>query len=625
MVCVDCSNGWYCIEVEKGGEMAKVTLVRENINILKINSKIYWLNKQPIPDGHSLSVDDWTEITLTSGNLSNTPLSAGIYWYHHIGPPPPPQNFNVDFVGQHIFAESMIILEWGAPTAADWGKPTETLTGYKIETTNSTNGVGWVVFVELYDTTIERYEFAVGDFALLDKYFFRITAIYSLRGSIAIDDTTGIVIDAIPNDVSNVVWDVIESGGALKMDSSWENGVSSGGSEIIEYHFEKSDDDGATWTKFMDVSRNATFDTTGGTTTTLQNIKFDELTWETGYVVRIKARNSQFTSGGSGKSNRIWYGPNTPPDDVSNVVVGWDVSNINVAWENGVSSGGSEIIEYHFEKSDDDGATWTKFMDVSRNTTFDTTGGTTTTLQNIKFEDLTWETGYVFRIKARNSQGRSGSSSSNSIWYGPVPDVTTFVATPGNNFVYLQWEEPNTTFFVWGTSYKIEQSVDAGVTWAVSETENTPHTITDLNNGQVIIFKITAKNALGEGNPSEQISVVVGPQPDSIATVVNVGNGTPIRFIIQGASGEWLNLSNNVSTIAEKEIFEHYSSYGPTWFGIEGGIIIEAFEYWGDNEWLITPSVNLTKLPVSEWRNILHADGEYGVNWGGSKMGFEEN
>ena len=75
--------GWYCIEVTTYSR-ADVVFTEEKIVFGNINSKIYRLNKHPIPDGQSLSVADWTERTITSDNVSDIMLNPGIYWYQVI-------------------------------------------------------------------------------------------------------------------------------------------------------------------------------------------------------------------------------------------------------------------------------------------------------------------------------------------------------------------------------------------------------------------------------------------------------------------------------------------------------------------------------------------------------------
>ena len=74
--------GWYCDEVTyNGGAFANVVFAEWKININNIDSTIYFLNKQPIPDGITLSFSDWTPITLTNSNYESILLNPGIYWY----------------------------------------------------------------------------------------------------------------------------------------------------------------------------------------------------------------------------------------------------------------------------------------------------------------------------------------------------------------------------------------------------------------------------------------------------------------------------------------------------------------------------------------------------------------
>jgi hypothetical protein len=77
--------GWYCNEVSFPGKMANLVFEEWGIeNLTEIDRKIFFLNKQPIPNGISLSSSDWTPINLTSINYSSVFLNPGIYWYQVI-------------------------------------------------------------------------------------------------------------------------------------------------------------------------------------------------------------------------------------------------------------------------------------------------------------------------------------------------------------------------------------------------------------------------------------------------------------------------------------------------------------------------------------------------------------
>jgi hypothetical protein len=74
--------GWYCDEVTyNDGVYANIVFAEWKININNIDSTIYFLNKQPVPDGVTLSFSDWTPITLTNSNYESILLNPGIYWY----------------------------------------------------------------------------------------------------------------------------------------------------------------------------------------------------------------------------------------------------------------------------------------------------------------------------------------------------------------------------------------------------------------------------------------------------------------------------------------------------------------------------------------------------------------
>jgi hypothetical protein len=74
--------GWYCIELTtRINLLGAMNLWNFPTQDVEVNSKIYLLNKSPIPDGQSLSVDNWTEYDYGGNDWKDVILPAGIYWF----------------------------------------------------------------------------------------------------------------------------------------------------------------------------------------------------------------------------------------------------------------------------------------------------------------------------------------------------------------------------------------------------------------------------------------------------------------------------------------------------------------------------------------------------------------
>ena len=104
--------GWYCNEVSSPGKMAKLVFEEWGIESLtEIDRKIYFLNKQPIPSGISLSTSDWTPINLTSINYSSVFLNPGIYWYQVIDSYSAYENYHNNLIINYIPITKKTILD----------------------------------------------------------------------------------------------------------------------------------------------------------------------------------------------------------------------------------------------------------------------------------------------------------------------------------------------------------------------------------------------------------------------------------------------------------------------------------------------------------------------------------
>jgi subtilisin family serine protease len=293
-----------------------------------------------------------------------------------------------------------------------------------------------------------------------------------------------------PNPVApSVPTSLTAVGGVTQASLSWTAPTQSGGADVTDYVVEYSSNSGSTWTVFADgVSTSTTATVTG-------------LANGTTYQFQVKAISSGGTSEPSASASAI-VGVPSAPTSLSATPLGL---SIRLSWTAPAQNGGSVITDYVAQFSTDSGATWSTFSDsVSTSPTTTVTG-------------LTNGLTYQLRVSAVNSVGTSAPSSVVIAvpWAASLPssplDLT--IASYGLNQVGLSWTIPATNGGDTITDYVIEYSSTSGSTWAtftdpVSSIRST--TVTDLVSGVSYIFRVSARNSAGTGDPSV-VSAAVSP------------------------------------------------------------------------------------------------------------------
>lgn len=277
---------------------------------------------------------------------------------------------------------------------------------------------------------------------------------------------------------------------------SWTAPTDTGGSAITDYTIESSSDSGTTWTAFAD-----------GTSTTA-SARVTGLTNGTAYSFRVSAVNAAGTGTASATASAT---PVTTPTAATTVVGTAGDTQVALTWTAPTDNGGSAITDYTVEYSSDSGATWTTFAD-----------GTSTTA-SATLTGLTNGTSYTFRVKPINAVG-TGTTSTASAAVVPVttPGVPTSVAaTADGTSATVTWTAPTVTGGTAITGYKVEQSIDTGVTWttAAADTASTAVTATysDLTSGASYSFRVSAINAVGTGTASTaSAEVQTGPSAGEV-------------------------------------------------------------------------------------------------------------
>jgi len=256
---------------------------------------------------------------------------------------------------------------------------------------------------------------------------------------------------------------------------------------------------GSAITSYIVTSNTGGFTATGGSSP----ITITGLTNGVAYTFTVTAVNAIATSSASIISNSVT--PATPPDVPINVAATIGDSSASVSWSAPADNGGSPITSYTVI------ASIGGFSATTSNTTAIVTG-------------LTNGTAYTFTVTATNAFGTSSSSgTSNSVTPASIPDApTNLAATVQDSSIDLTWSVPVSNGGSPITDYIVEYKLTNGGVWSVfaDGVSTTPAaTVTSLSNDNSYDFRIIAKNAVGSGIASTEVSSA----PGSPAQVIILG------------------------------------------------------------------------------------------------------
>ncbi len=249
-----------------------------------------------------------------------------------------------------------------------------------------------------------------------------------------------------------------------------------------------------------------------------------------------------------------WDVPDAPDQPYAEVA---SSTTVTVTWL-APANNGSAIEGYKVEQSVDAGVTWVDSTCIPALTPAST---------SCVASDLSNGTAYTFQVSATNAVGTGDLSlASDSVTTWDVPDAPDqpYAEVASSTTVTVTWLAPaNNGSAIEG--YKVEQSVDAGVTWVDSTCipaltpASTSCVASDLSNGTAYTFQVSATNAVGTGDlslASDSVTTWDVPdapdQPDAevaSSTTVTVtwsapaNNGSAIegyKVEQQAAGGAWV-------------------------------------------------------------------------------------
>lgn len=293
---------------------------------------------------------------------------------------------------------------------------------------------------------------------------------------------------------------------------SWSAPSSQGDAAITDYSIQYSTD-GTHWSSFAH------------TASTLTSATITGLTNGTSYQFRVAAINAWGTGAYETYANSL--APGSLPGSPTSLAGSYRDASVALTWSAPSSNGGSPIRDYKVEYSSNNGSTWDIFSRASSSATSETVTG------------LSNGTSYIFRVSAINDPGTgTASTSTGAITPKTSPSApTSLIVTPGNSQVSIAFTAGATGGSAI-TDYIIEYSSNSGSSWSTfahTASSSSPQVVSGLTNYTNYIFRLTAKNIVGNGITSQSTSPI-SPRGDltSIAlTRQSAGNTSGEIFSIQ--------------------------------------------------------------------------------------------
>jgi predicted phage tail protein len=221
--------------------------------------------------------------------------------------------------------------------------------------------------------------------------------------------------------------------------------------------------------------------------------------------------------GESEPSNEVSAVPCAVPSPPRNLTAIAGNASVALSWEPPADDGGMAVTNYTIYYGTNSG-NYTMNMIVGNLTGYTITG-------------LTNGQRYYFAVSAINEVGESEKSNEFSAVPCTLPSAPkNLTAVAGNRNVTLTWEPPADNGGAAVTNYTIYYGTSSGnYTNNITVGNITSYTITGLINGQRYYFAVSAFNAVGESEKSNEVSAVpctVPSAPQNLTAVAGNGNVT---------------------------------------------------------------------------------------------------
>jgi subtilisin family serine protease len=419
-------------------------------------------------------------------------------------------------------------LSWTAPTQSGGADVTDYVVEY-----SSNSGSTWTVFADGVSTSTAA---TVTGLTNGTTYQFRVKAVSSGGTSEASSTATAVVgVPSAPTSLSATPL-------GLSIRLSWTAPAQNGGSVITDYVAQFSTDSGATWSTFSDSVSTSTTTTVTGLTNGLT------------YQLRVSAVNSVGTSAPSSVVIAVPWAASLPSAPLDLAIASYGLNQVGLSWTIPATNGGDTITDYVIEYSSNSGSTWTTFTDL------------VTSLRSATVTDLVNGVSYIFRVSARNSAGTGDPSVVSAAVSPGLPTAPCCITEMlvGPQYVALRWGAPTFDGGSAVTNYVIEYTINDGVswtTWSEPTGNGINRTITGLTDGVSHKFRISARNAIGTGPPSDV--------SDAYTPLTPTAPGRPLNAVATANTGQvgldWDTPTSDGGAPITDYLIEYSSNSGSTW------------------------------------------------------------
>ena len=359
-----------------------------------------------------------------------------------------------------VLSATSLSVSWTAPSD-DGG---ETITGYDLQY-RETGTTDWT---QVDDQTGTSY--TITGLSAGTEYEVQVRATNSLGDSDWSTSGTATTTSTAPDTPTLTV--TVRS--ATSLLASWSE-PDDNGETITGYDLQYRETGTSDWTQVSDQT---------GTSYTITGLSL-----ETEYEVQVRATNSVGDSGWSSSetattTSTVPYTPDAPTVTVRSA------TSLLVSWTAPSDDGGETITGYDLQYRETGTSDWTQ-VDDQTGTSYTITG-------------LSLETEYEVQVRATNSLGDSGWSSSeaatttSTVPYAPAAPTVT-VLSPSS--VSVTWSAPSDDGGETITGYDLQYRETGTSDWTqVDDETGTSYTITGLSAGTEYEVQVRATNSLGDSD-----------------------------------------------------------------------------------------------------------------------------
>ena len=459
-------------------------------------------------DNSTITVEGATTVTTVFPNLTygtsytfkvfatnaigNSPQSGSSNSVTPIGPPSIPRDITPTVSNASVYV-TWIVPENNGGSA---------ITGYTVTHSPSDGQVGTIGTVNFETRNVTITNLTNGT-----SYTFTVTATNAANFTSSASGTaTPYTNPSVPRDISAIA-------GNARVDLSWNEPATIGGSSITSYNVTRTNA-GVTVTVIL----------------TTRTVTIINLVNGTSYTFTVTATNAQ---GGISPAGSVTATPFTVPNAARNFTAVAGVRLVDLSWSPPLFNGGRDISGYLIQRSDIINTNWGN--NISTNASVNT----------FRVNGLGNNTRYYFRIYAINIAGPSDLSLADTTTFDFPGQPTNLNVTPtSNGVVRLTWTPPSYNGGSPITGYSIKNNYSEGTVTFITDVSATVSGLTNKSYD----FSLVAINAVGSSQtPAIYNGVIPFTIPSAPTGVLATSGNSKVDL-------SWNSAISNGSTITNYRI-----------------------------------------------------------------------